>query len=130
MELQRAEIEQWAALFKGADQIHRSGEAPARPAAIIQPYVGGERVWGRDISRGARAITGKQSAFEVAVFSPADSSHPQATTECSGCGVSVTDVCPFCHAQWGMAAHQEPLDQINPDESGVLTPQRMEAEAR
>ncbi|MFX0537463.1 hypothetical protein ACQBAT_00475 [Ornithinimicrobium sp. Y1847] len=102
--IERAQVERWAELFKGATSVHRSGEVPPRPAAVIQPYVGGERVWGRDVSRGARAITGKQPSFEVATFTPTDAVSAEETTECSGCGASVVDFCPFCHAAWGLGA--------------------------
>lgn len=110
--LVRAEVEQWASLFKDAGSIHRSGEVAPRPEALMQPYVTGEKTWGRTLSPGARAMVGKQPAFEVAVFSPTPVERIPDLTTCSGCGSTVVDMCPFCHAQWG--AHHPTTSAAQP----------------
>jgi hypothetical protein len=99
----RSQPEAWAELLDGAGTLHRSGEPPVRPAALLEPYLDDLRVWGRDASRGAKAVAGRQNSFEVAALLPGVEHEEPVGSACSGCGASVDDFCPFCHAQWGAA---------------------------
>lgn len=99
----RSSAESWGELLESSGAPHRSGEPPTRPAALLEPYQQDLRVWGRDASRGAKAVAGRQSSFEVAALVPGVGDEEPSGSACSGCGASVDDLCPFCHAHWGAA---------------------------
>ena len=111
--VRRADEKAWADFFAGTTATHRLGEFPPIPAQASQQYLTQARVWGRDVSRGARQLTGKQRTVELAATQWSQQPHQAeaAAEACSGCGASVLTLCPFCHAAWGQHA-QESLSAV------------------